>query len=692
METRDLLFEIGMEEIPAKFMPMALQQLQELAEKCLQAARLTFKGVRTYGTPRRLVLLAEGVGVVQQDLQVAVKGPALKAAFDSDGQPTKAALGFARSQRVAVTALEQREVGKVAYVFAVRTEGGQAATAVLPGLLQGLVNGLNFPKPMRWGWNTMRFVRPIRWLLALFGDAVLTFEVGGVVTGRITYGHRFLAGAPITINEPAEYLAKLEQAYVIVDQNRRRKSIWEQVTKLAVTEGGGAVSDADLLEEITYLVEYPTALCGRIDAGFMHLPQPVLVTPMKEHQRYFPVQDRQGRLLPKFIAVRNGTAEHLAVVQAGNEKVLRARLADAAFFYAEDQKTPFAEQTEKLKKIVFQESLGTVFERVEREQRLTAWLADHLQVSLPVKERSVRAALLAKTDLVSLMVYEFPELQGIMGEKYALLNGEDPVVAQAIREHYQPRFAGDAVPEITEGNLVALADKLDVLVGCFGIGIVPTGSQDPYALRRQALGICQIVIQANLPLSLSQAIQAAYNGYLSTVKLTRSLAEVQADLAEFFRQRLRYLLGEQEISFDVIEAVLAADADQPADVYRRTQALVAFRHTPTFESLFKAYTRAANLAKKAGEEVVVREELLGLVVERELYVALQQARQEIMAAGRDYGRIFQVVAGIGPAVDAFFDGVMVMAEETALRENRLALLKLVAGLLVGIADLSKIVD
>jgi glycyl-tRNA synthetase beta chain len=412
---------------------------------------------------------------------------------------------------------------------------------------------------------------------------------------------------------------------------------------------------------------------------------------MKEHQRFFPVVDAQGNLMPGFITVRSGNAEHLDIVRAGNEKVLRARLDDSAFFWNEDQKTPLAAQTDKLAKIVFLEKLGTVKDRVERLEGLTSWLAEHLDVASEVMTRAQRAAGLAKSDLVTLMVYEFPELQGIMGQKYALLSGEDTSVAQAIREHYQPRFAGDALPQTPEGTLVALADKIDAITGCFAAGIIPTGSQDPYALRRQAQAICLIAMEGVLPLVLPDLVEQSYNLYQQKFQLEKTLNQVQTDVREFFKQRLRFLLTEAGVSYDVIDAVLAAGIDQPADVGKRALALAAFRKQEDLGALLTAYTRAANLAQKS-QGGKVREEFLHEPSEQALWAGIQQSRQRIKAAGDDYAAVFQVMADLRPAVDFFFDAVMVMAEDLDLRQTRLALLADVVGLMDGIADLSKIVE
>ncbi|MGI6366442.1 MAG: glycine--tRNA ligase subunit beta [Bacillota bacterium] len=691
MARQDLLLEIGLEEMPAQFMPPALAQLREAARQGLAEARLEHGEIQTYGTPRRIALYVHSVAPVQRDLAVKVRGPSVKAAFDPQGNPTKALQGFARGQGVDIAAVIQEDVNGVPYVFANRVERGLPAREVLPQLLQAWIANLSFPKPMRWGWGELRFARPIRWLVALLGPEVLPLEVGGVTADRKTWGHRFLAPEPLSLSQPGEYLAKLEAAWVMADPERRRELIWRQVAELAAFHGGKVEEDGDLLEEITFLVEYPTALWGAIDQRYMDLPAEVLVTSMKEHQRYFPVLDAQGRLLPGFIAVRSGSPEHLDLVRKGNEKVLRARLDDAAFFWAEDQKLEMDTLVDRLAKVVFLEKLGTVRDRVERLVVNSAWLADHLGAEAAVKALAQRGAYLAKADLTTNMVNEFPELQGIMGEKYALLAGEEKGAAQAVREHYLPRFAGDALPESPAGTILALADKMDLIIGCFCLGMIPTGSQDPYGLRRQAQGICHMAMEKELSLSLSALAERVYRSYEEKFSLERSLDQVRADVLDFFAQRLRFLLGEAGVTYDVIEAVLAAGIDKPAQVKKRALALTDFRRQENFGALLTAYTRAANLAQK-GEGGEVKAESFQDPAETRLWREVQAARQGIAAAGADYAAAFQVMADLRPAVDAFFDAVMVMAEEPELRRNRLALLSAVVALMDGIADLSRIVE
>lgn len=691
MAKRDLLLEIGLEEMPAQFMPPALAQLKELACKGLHEVRLDHGDIKTYGTPRRLALLVQGLAPVQEDLTVLSRGPSVKVAYDGEGNPTKALLGFARGQGVEVADTFQQEVNGVPYVFANKVEQGQPATKVLPPLLHSWIVGLSFPKPMRWGWEEMRFARPIRWLLAMLGQEVLPLEVGGIRAGNETRGHRYFATEPVTLKQPHRYLAKLEAAWVIADPDRRRDIVWHQISQLAEANGGIVLRDRELLEEVTFLVEYPTALWGTMDEKYMDLPAEVLITSMKEHQRFFPVLDAQGSLLPVFIAVASGRFQHLNLIRAGNEKVLRARLDDAAFFWREDQKFSMNTLVARLEKVVFLEKLGSVGDRVQRLVAATAWLAEHLHVSSQVRDWAQRGAYLAKADLSTHMVYEFPELQGTMGEKYALLAGEEKATAQAVREHYLPRFAGDSLPESPAGTLLALADKMDLIVGCFCLGLIPTGSQDPYGLRRQAQGICLIAMGGELTLSLSALVAQTYRSYQEQFFLERGLDQVQSEIGEFFAQRLRFLLGEEGISYDVLDAVLSAGIDEPAQVRQRALALTDFRKHADFAALLTAYTRAANLAQK-GEGGEVNVDLFRESAEAQLWTDIQSARRRITAAGTDYIAIFQVMANLRSAVDTFFDAVMVMAEAAEIRRNRLALLAAVVALMDGIADLSKIVE
>ncbi|MCL4440355.1 MAG: glycine--tRNA ligase subunit beta [Firmicutes bacterium] len=689
---KDFLLEIGIEEMPARFLGPALTQLKELAAKTLQEQRIEHGDIQTCGTPRRLVLYVKGVAEHQAALEKEVKGPAQKAAYDVDGNPTKALLGFTRSQGVSPEDLVVRSIGQVEYLYALKREEGRPTARVLAGICPGLITGLHFPKPMRWGDLELRFARPIRWLLSLFGEEVVPFELAGLQADRYTCGHRFLATGDLSILNPADYFTKIRAAYVLVDPVERKEIIWQQVQELAAAEGGMVEMDEDLLDEITNILEWPTALCGSFDPDYLRLPPAVLVTPMREHQRYFPVLDKDGKLLNKFIAVRNGTNTYIEIVTAGNEKVLRARLADAAFFFEEDLKQPMAGKVNGLKKVVFLEGLGSIADKVDRIGALADHLAGELGAGEQEKEKVQRAALLAKADLVTNMVYEFPELQGEMGREYALRNGEDPAVAEAIFEHYLPRFAGDRLPETLAGRVLSLADKMDTIVGCFAIGIQPTGSQDPYALRRQALGICHILIEGNIHLSLKQLIEWAYQGYSEEVALKHELARVTGEIEEFFKQRLKGILSDRGLSYDTVDAVLAAGFDDLADVVDRGLAVASFRELPAFGALMTAFNRANSLAKNAAS-TQIQEAYLEHPAEQELYSRLSVLQKEVqpLLEKRDYAAALQHIAGIQKPLDAFFESVMVMVENEAVKTNRLALLKRLVELSKSVADFNKIV-
>lgn len=690
--SQDLLFEIGTEEIPARFFAGAIAQLKDKAEAALRDARLSHEVIQVLATPRRLALLVHGLADRQTDLELQVKGPAKKAAFDAEGKPTRAAEGFARGQGVDVSALKVVSTEAGEYVYAFRTEIGRPALEVLPGLLSGLVTGLEFPKSMRWGDSTMRFARPIKWILALYGEEVVPFQVDGVPSGRSSLGHRFLGPrGPVEIARPGEYVERLRSAFVMVDQDERRRVILDQVNQVARDNGGRVPVDEDLLEEVTFLVEWPSAFAGAFDSGYLRIPAEVLVTTMREHQRYFPVLGADDKLLPRFIAVRNGTLDHIDIVRAGNEKVLRARLADASFFYEEDRKVPLENRLQALKNVVFQEKLGTIYNKVERIERLTGIIADALNLNPETRRHALRAAHLAKADLVTNMVKEFTELQGVMGREYAKLAGEPDEVATAIFEHYLPRGAGDQLPETIPGMVVALADKIDTIAGSFSVGLIPTGSADPYALRRQALGVVGILAERGLRLSLSSLVRSALDGYnlgLDEAAKVKTTSEV----LEFFKGRLKGLMQERGIRYDAVDAVLAAGTDDVADAIRRAEALADSLARPGFPEIMAAFRRVANLGTKA-ESTDIDPSLLEETPERELYEAFQSfvsaARADLEAG--EYRAFYAKAPALKGPVDGFLDKILVMVEDPAVRRNRLALLRTIADFLSGPADLAKLV-
>ncbi|MGH7430001.1 MAG: glycine--tRNA ligase subunit beta, partial [Candidatus Methylomirabilaceae bacterium] len=490
--TKDLLFEIGTEEIPSGYMAPALKDLEAEARRLFQEQRVAFSGVRTFGTPRRLVLYVERLEETQSDRVREIIGPARSVAYDQEGRPTKAALGFARAQGIPVEKLQVKTLDRGDYVVASIEERGARLEELLPAILPRLVSSLSFPKFMRWGQGTTRFVRPIRWLLALYGGRVIPFDIDGVRSGNRTFGHRFLSRGQIRIRGFEDYVKRLEERHVIVDQARRRQLVVKLAQEAAAKVGGKPVLDDDLVESVTYLVEFPNVVCGGFQREYLSLPRDVIMTPMRKHQRYFPVVDKAGQLLPHFIAISNMQARDMEVIREGNERVLRARLKDADFFFKEDRKIPLADRVPKLGGIIFQERLGTMLDKVERLQQLVAYLCGRIAPELT--DDAQRAAQLCKADLVTTMVKEFPNLQGTMGREYARLSGESPAVAHAIEEHYLPRFAGDRLPESLCGAIVGLADRIDSICGCFGIGLIPSGSEDPYALRRLGQGVVQLLL------------------------------------------------------------------------------------------------------------------------------------------------------------------------------------------------------
>jgi len=688
---KDYLLEIGVEEMPARFLDPALAELKETVTGFFREQRLSYKRLGTYGSPRRLALLVEGLAEYQEPLELEIKGPAVKVAY-KDGAPTRAAEGFARSQGVSVSELVQKAAGHVEYVFAVKREAGRPAREVLAEAGPYLISSLHFPKPMRWGDLEVRFARPIRWIVSLFDRDIVEFEFASLKAGRTTYGHRFLSKEPITLNAPSEYLDKMKNNYVMVETAERKETIWRQVCELAAKSGGLVEEDDDLLSEVNNLVEYPTALIGEFSVEYLKLPKEVLVTSMREHQRYFPVTGADGKLHAKFIAVKNGAADHLENVRTGNEKVLRARLADANFFYQEDLKAPLADKVPELKKIVFHESLGTVYDKMMRVSNLARYLADATGAGNSDRDTALRASCLAKADLVSSMVYEFPELQGVMGREYAELSGEGKSVASAIYEHYLPRFAGDKLPESLPGKILSIADKIDTIVGCFAIGIQPSGSQDPYALRRQALGISHIIMEGGINLSLSDLIKEAYLGYEGKVQLKLSPEKVCDEVTEFFKQRLRAILIDQGFSYDIVEAVQAAGYDNLSDALLRAGALAEFRKEPAFGNLLTAFVRANNLSKNATINQV-NPALLQDQSEKALYKRLTeiQGQAKLYLEKQDYRSLLSSIATLQDPLDKFFNSVMVMVEDEAVRHNRLALLLNLAALVRRVADLSRVV-
>ena len=683
--SKTLLLEIGTEEVPAHVMPGILSQLKENAAKTFEELRIEYKNIKTLGTPRRSALLVEGLAEQQADLSKENRGPAVNIAFDADGNPTKAAQGFARGQGVKPEEL----VTKDGYVYAmVHEKGGQTAD-LLGETLKGLVDGLNFPNNMHWADLDYKFIRPLRWLVALYGQDVIDFEVANVKSGRTSRGHRFLSEGDFEIANAEDYVEACRKASIIVDQNERCEMIRQQIAEVAAANGGQAEVNEDLLEEVLYLVEYPTALCGKFDEKYLALPAEAVITPMRDHQRYFPVL-KDGQLLPLFITIRNGGKEHLETVQHGNERVLRARLEDAQFFFDEDRKKTLEQHGEKLKTVVFQDGLGTIYDKALRLEVLAGYIADAIGANEQDKKDAVRAAKLAKADLVTGMVTEFTELQGVMGREYALLDGETKAVAQAIDEHYMPRFAGDSQPASVAGRIVSLADKIDTIVGTFSRGLIPTGSQDPFALRRQALGIVNMLKEAQYHISLSQLVAEAME--LLKIADAGQQAKLQNDVADFMKLRLKNVLADAGIRYDVVDAVFVT-VDDIYGVFLRAQA-VNEAVKQDMEKTIQAFVRTGNIARKAEDvQAAVEAGLLAEQVEKDLCKAYEAAASKVEKeiAAQDYAGAIATLSQLAAPIDAFFDGVMVMDKDEKIKNNRLGLLKLVDNLVCQVADFSKIV-
>ena len=678
---KDLLFEIGAEEIPAGFMPNILGQLKTLAETKLNDAHLPFESIATYGTPRRLALIVKGLADTSAEISERHKGPSASIAYDADGNATKAAIGFARGKGLDVADL----VVEDGYIYAETKTAGVPAKDIVSEMLPQLITGLNFPKSMHWGNLDAKFVRPVRWLVALLDEEVIPVEFATVKSGNVTRGHRFLGADEITIKNAASYVDTLKENFVMVDQDARRELISKQLHDMAASKNASIVWDDDLLEEINYLVEWPTALCGGFEESYLALPDAAIITPMKDHQRYFPLVDQEGKLLPMFLTVRNGSDHSIEVVQAGNERVLRARLDDAKFFFNEDRKKPLIDRQDGLTKIVFQEGLGNLADKTERLLKLGRVFGEECGLHEDAAVVLERATELAKTDLTTGMVTEFTELQGVMGKEYALLDGESEEVAEAIFEQYLPRFAGDVLPQTEAGKVLSIIDKVDNIVATFSRGLIPTGSQDPYALRRQTIGILNILLGSEWNISLRPIFKAS-------MELLNVAADKQDELLgqveEFFTLRLKNIFLDREVPHHVIDLLLSNNELSVADAEGLVNALLANRIDENVE-LVQAYTRMYNLVKDL-EYTGVNSDLLKEDAEKALFEAASKASEASLAAweANDYAAVVAVPATLVPAINKFFEDVMVMDKDEAIKSNRLQLVRLAYSVMAIIGDIS----
>jgi glycyl-tRNA synthetase beta chain len=686
--SNELLFEIGTEEIPAGFLSKAVGDMEDIIRKSLTEKRIPFAGIKCLATPRRLVLYIAEVAQKQEDQTIEKMGPAKKAAFDENGNPTKAALGFAKGQGMEIADLETIVTEKGEYLGARKTIAGQPATALLPEILTNFLMAIPFRKSMRWADYDLRFARPIHWLLALYDGNVVPLKIEDIASGNTSCGHRFMSPEPFAVSNFNDYLNKSRQNYVIADPAERKKLILEEAQRAAADVGGKIFYTEDLLDTVSFIVEYPVIVRGSFDKDYLKIPKEVLTTTMISHQKYFPVINDEGKLLPYFIAVSNTKARDLSVVARGNERVLRARLADASFFFDEDRKVPLENRVESLKKVVFHTLLGTSHQKVLRFRKLAVKIAQ--KVKPAVKKNVDRAALLAKADLESLMVGEFSELQGIMGREYALLAGENPVIASAIYEHYLPIAAGGYLPQTHEGAIVSIADKIDTIVGFFGVGLPPTGTADPYALRRQSLGVINIILDKRYPLTLDFLIDESIALFKGTLK--KPADEIKKDVLEFFKGRLQNQLISQGFAYDTVDAVLAEGVNDVVLALEKIKALQTFRQNPEFEPISIAFKRVDNILKDF-HNGQVDVNLLSNDAEINLFSSFEniKSRVEKGIAEKDFNVALNKLAALRPPVDAFFDGVMVMDKDENIRTNRLSLLAEISALFHKIADFSKIV-
>ena len=687
-----LLLEVGAEEIPAGYIVPALEAMAANLKKKLSSARITHGQARFYGTPRHLAVLIEDVATRQKTVTSEVQGPPEKVAFDADGNPTVASQKFAEKVGLDVSKLKVKTTQKGAYVYAKVVERGLTTRTILKQILPEVILSTPFPKTMRWADLDISFARPIHSVLALLGPQVVSFQVGNIKSGRTTFGHSFMHPKKIKISDPAEYIQKLAHVDVMVDIETRKQATAREIKAAAATVGGNVLRDDELLDIVTNLVEYPVATAGRFDDDFLNIPEEILITAMREHQKYFAVVDDAGKLMPYFIAVNNTRTKDLSLVAKGHERVLRARLADAQFFYQSDEKVLFDPWNERLKGVLFQAELGTMAEKVARVKSIAGEIAASVSSDIGFQNRVVRAAELCKADLVSQVVVEFPKLQGVMGRVYAKVATEPEDVAAAIEEHYRPTYSGGRLPETITGAVLAIADKLDSICGCFAVGLIPTGASDPYALRRQGIGIINIMLNMNFSISLKQMIAQALQPFAD--KAQSSIDVIATDILTFLKNRVSRQLVDEGFSKDVIAAIISTGADRVPDVWSRVKALQDLKGAPDFEPLAVAFKRVVNIIRKAEDvrDAAVDEALFQHATEKELLTAFKAVQQDALdhlnSGHFEAGLV--AIASLRDSVDAFFDGVLVMAEEVDIRRNRLALLGAIAGLFNKFADFSKI--
>ncbi len=681
-----LLLEIGTEDLPARFLPPAIQQLKENSEIIFNENHIRFSDIKTYGTPRRLAMIADGIPLTQEDRTKEVFGPSKKVAFDEKGNPTRAATGFANSQGVSIEGLIIKNKDRGEYVVAVIEEKGVYVRELLPEILKKIVLSLHLPKSMRWGNSNIRFIRPIRWLLALFDKEIISFEIDGIKSSNITRGHRFLSPAAFQIKDIPSYKNLLRNNYVIIDQEDRKKIITNKVEELSVSAEGKSVKDEELLETVVNLVEYPVPVIGTFPLKYLKLPRELLITVMKDHQKYFAVENVEGKLTNHFIVISNTSEDNSGTIRIGAERVIKARFEDARFYFEEDSKKALSERIEELKKVTFQERLGSLYEKAERMATVAGFLADRVLPS--AKDKLNRAVWLAKTDLITGVVREFPELQGIIGKYYAIHDGEDSEVAEAMEDQYLPAHSGGRLPLTDVGALLSIADKIDNIASFFSIGIIPTGSEDPFALRRQALGIIAILLKGNYNLNLKELVEKS----LVNFKNLKDIGELNKQILQFFENRLQTVFSDQGYSPDLIQSIISLSVDlQIRDLQERLKALQKFKGDSEYNDFLTAIKRVHNIIPE-GKIPVLNTELLIEEPGKRLKERLDSVRSDLVSLLKEkkyYGAI-KLLSSLTEPINNFFDHVLVMDKREEIKQNRLALLNEIWNTVSTIADFSKL--
>lgn len=688
-KTKDLLIEIGTEELPPKLLKKLAVAFKDAVSKSLQEQELKFSDANWYATPRRLSILINDLEITQEDKQQQSRGPAVAAAFDADGKATRAAEGFAKSCGVEVDQLERLKTDKGEWLAFNAVVKGKQTVELIPSIIETALSKLPIAKRMRWGDSDIEFVRPVKWVLVLFGSDTIDCEILGVTSGKDSYGHRFHHPQAITIKKPAEYVAILKEAHVLVDYTERRKLIQTQVTAIAKNKNRIAIIESDLLDEVTSLVEWPVSFYGDFNSDFLKLPKEVLISSMQDHQKYFPLVDDQGNLLPAFISVANIESKNPELIKQGNERVIQPRLSDAAFFWERDLKHGLENHRAALKNVIYQKQLGSLHEKSVRLVNTVSTLAESLNVDVSTAKC---AAELCLCDLLTDMVSEFPDLQGTMGRYYAAADGETDEVATALEEYYLPRFSGDKLPETTIGQCLAISEKIDSLVGIFAIGKAPTGDKDPFGLRRSAIGLLRIIIECELNIDLKELVALAAESYPGDINAKK----VTADVYQFLLERLRRYYLDEGISPDTFESVLAIKTSNPLDFHQRLKAVTEFRKLSEAESLATANKRISNILKKSDIDITenrnVDNKLLSEASEITLATALSDYQERLapLMENRDYKSALTELAGLRESVDNFFDNVMVNCDDEKVKINRLTLLANLSALFLQTADISKL--